>query len=61
MACKYLISRPFYFSGSAELRKNVHSSGVETETRIAQEGFDFPPADLHGFALLCTLKFYTSL
>ena len=24
MACKYFISRPFHFSGCAELRKNVH-------------------------------------
>jgi len=30
MACKYFISRPFCFSGCAQLCKSVQSFGVET-------------------------------
>ena len=43
MACKYLISRPFYFSGCAQLSKIVHSSGVETEYFNAGGGVRLSP------------------
>ena len=55
MACKYFISRPFYFSVRAQLGKNVPSSGVETETRIAQGGVRLSSTDFAWFCL--TLHF----
>jgi hypothetical protein len=43
MACKYLISRPFYFSVCAQPGKIVHSSGVETEYFNAGGGVRLSP------------------